>query len=160
MPRRSSRICLHILDGPLRWIASLALKSQLSSWQDFLKIFIKNGSNQYYSLITSTDSLFHHFFSTFAAVSFFDFSPDRLRSLSGVSIAFHLSTLALWRVSVKATPTQRQKRKSGGRQEQVGSHFLHLCVPKDLTAGDGKAAQMSVEEALAREEGEGGKIIH
>lgn len=39
----------------------------------------------------------------------------------------------------------------------MGSHFLHLCVPEDLTAGDGKAAQMSVEEALASEEGEGGR---
>ncbi len=31
----------------------------------------------------------------------------------------------------------------------MGSHFLRLCVPKDLTAGIGKPAQMSVEEVLA-----------
>lgn len=36
----------------------------------------------------------------------------------------------------------------------MGSHFPRLCVPKDLTAGFGKAAQMSVEEVLVQGEGE------
>lgn len=38
----------------------------------------------------------------------------------------------------------------------MGSRFLRQCVPKDLTAGNGEPTQMSVEEVLARGEGEGG----
>lgn len=40
----------------------------------------------------------------------------------------------------------------------MGSHYLGLRVPKDLTAGTGKAAQMSAGEDLARGEGEGGGL--
>lgn len=40
----------------------------------------------------------------------------------------------------------------------MGIHILRIRVPKDLTAGIGKPAQMSVEEALAGGKGEGGGL--
>lgn len=40
----------------------------------------------------------------------------------------------------------------------MGIHILRIRVPKDLTAGIGKPAQMSVEEALTGGKGEGGGL--
>ena len=38
----------------------------------------------------------------------------------------------------------------------MGSHFLHLCFPEDLTIGNSKAAQMSVGVVLVRRERKNG----
>lgn len=110
-----------------------------------------------YFLISETRTHSHSFMflyfnlfssSIFNKVFFF----IRLRSQSCASPL----NFQLYETSLLKQHQCRRRRGKRRKRERVGSRFLRLCVPKDLTAGNGKPAQMSVEEVLARGEGEGG----